>query len=124
MKSARKHKFYIDDERYPPDDSWTVIRNSRTALIMMDGMRQQNIKLDAISLDHDLGGDDTTRPIMYYMCMEDYWPTELYIHTGNPVGLEYLSQQAERYGPEGVVKGAAFDYWGHEYKAYMKPEAT
>ena len=96
-------RIYIDDIRAAPP-GWTVVRNSRVALIMIDGLRQQQIKIDAISFDHDLGGDDTTRPVMYYLCEHDYWPERVYVHSANPVGIEYLEGMVLRYAPENTLK--------------------
>lgn len=97
-------KFYIDDLRPAPDTSWTVIRNSRTALIAIDGFRIRNMHLQAVSLDHDLGGDDTTRPIMLYFCSNNYWPDEVYVHSANPVGVNWLQEMTIHYAPPGTLK--------------------
>ena len=96
-------RIYIDDIRTPPP-GWTVVRNSRTARIMIDGLRQQQIKIEAISFDHDLGGDDTTRPVMYYLCEHDYWPKTIYVHSMNNVGVDYLEGMVLRYAPEGTLR--------------------
>jgi hypothetical protein len=52
-----------------------------------------------MSLDHDLGGDDTTRPIVLWMCENESWPTTVHVHTANPVGREWLEGMIERYKP-------------------------
>jgi hypothetical protein len=54
-----------------------------------------------MSLDHDLGGDDTTRPIVLWCCENDFWPVEVRIHTANPVGRDWLEGMIERYKHEG-----------------------
>jgi len=96
-------RLFIDDIRDAPP-GWTVVRNSRTAHIMIDGLRQQGIKIESLSFDHDLGGDDTTRPIMYYLCEHDYWPEKVYVHSANPVGVDYLEGMVLRYAPENTLK--------------------
>lgn len=96
-------RLYVDDLRSPPP-GWTVVRNSKTALIMVDGMRIMNYKFEAISFDHDLGGDDTTRSLMYYLCEHDYWPDKVYVHSANPVGVDYLEGMVLRYAPAGTLQ--------------------
>jgi hypothetical protein len=56
--------------------------------------------------------DETTRPIMLWMCEHDFWPTELYIHTANPCGQEWLVGMALRYAPAGTLRGYGPNYWG------------
>ena len=52
-----------------------------------------------MSLDHDLGGEDTPRPVVIWFCEADYWPTEVVVHSANPVGIEWLEGMIERYKP-------------------------
>lgn len=59
--------------------------------------------IEAISFDHDLGGEDTTRPVVLYMCEFDFFPNKAYVHSANPVGIEWLTGMLDRYG-RGVVK--------------------
>lgn len=108
-------KLFVDDERPRPDDSWTLVTNSPDAMSLIKACHGSNYKIDTISLDHDLstqlGFDDDTRCIMLYMCEHDYWPENLYIHTANPCGEEWLVGMALRYGPKGVLKGYGMDFW-------------
>ena len=113
-------KRFIDDERPVPDISWTLIKNSHTALIMIDGLRKQGIVIDSISLDHDLGAPrfvkefDDTRCIVNYMIINDYWPVNLYVHTSNSVGESWLVGTIKRYSPPGILKGYGHNYWKHQ----------
>lgn len=34
-----------------------------------------------LSLDHDLGGEDTTRPIVLWMCETRIWPGTIRVHS-------------------------------------------
>lgn len=97
-------KIYIDDIRDPPDKSWTVIRELNVALDLIKVLEFYESKIEAISFDHDLGGDDTTRPVMMFLCEKNYWPKNIIIHTANPVGREYLEQLTIRYAPAGILK--------------------
>lgn len=58
---------------------------------------------DEISFDHDLGGDDTTRPVALWLAEHDAWPPVVRVHTANPVGRDWLEGIITRYGP-GVTK--------------------
>lgn len=87
-------RLWVDDLRPPPDESWSVAVSSAGAIYQLGLWR-----FDAISLDHDLGGDDMTRPVVLWMAEHDAWPTEVRVHTANPVGREWLVGMCDRYGP-------------------------
>lgn len=97
-------KIWLDDERRKPDSSWSHSRSSAEAIHALDIYRQMKMKVEAISFDHDLGGDDTSRKVILWMCEHDYWPEVVYVHTANPVGREWIVGMCERYGP-GVSPG-------------------
>ena len=100
LMSKFKICLWIDDLREPPDSSWTVARNSETALLYLDGIRNDpSIELEAISFDHDLGQDDTTRPVMMWLCENEFWPNKVLFHTMNPIGRVWLEGTAKRYAP-------------------------
>lgn len=104
---------WVDDLRPPPgarpmhnalgkrhglitwSSEWTWAKTSSDALDLLD-----EIPFDLVSLDHDLGGDDTTRPIVLWWCEHPWaWPTEVRVHSANPVGREWLEGMIERYKP-------------------------
>lgn len=89
-------KFWVDDERQAPK-GWHWFMTSDEAIAALNFIAPA--KVEAISLDHDLGGDDTTRPVVLWMCGNDYWPEKVYVHTANPVGREWLEGMVNRYGP-------------------------
>jgi hypothetical protein len=84
---------WIDDLR-PAPDGWTWAKTSSEAIVLLGKSR-----FDAISFDHDLGGDDTTRRVVLWLCENDAWPPVVHVHTANPVGRDWLVGMAERYGP-------------------------
>lgn len=96
---AREYKIWVDDERPKPDDSWFATKHSNIAILLMKALKRRGLVPRAISLDHDLGGDDTTRPVVLWMAEHEYWPERVYVHTANPVGREYLEGVVNRYGP-------------------------
>jgi hypothetical protein len=78
------YKLFIDDERNPPDDSWTVVRTVAEAKEIITSWDLPT----QMSLDHDLGGDETVMQILRWMA-ENYYeegPPSWQIHSANPVG--------------------------------------
>lgn len=93
-------KLWVDDLREPPE-SWTWAKTSAEAINLLVQAGERGHVVEEISLDHDLGGDDTTRPVMRWMCDPDnHWPDKVHCHTANPVGREYLEGMIRRYKPE------------------------
>ena len=92
-------KIWVDDLRPPPDDSWEWAKTSLEALGWLWHVRMcyEDCHIEVMSLDHDLGGDDTTRPIVLWMCENNFWPDEVVVHSANPVGIDWLEGMIERY---------------------------
>lgn len=84
---------WVDDIQTPPD-GWAWARTSSGAIdaLYLGGVQR-------LSLDHDLGGDDTTRPVVLWMCENGVWPQEIHVHSANPVGVEWLQGMIDRYRP-------------------------
>lgn len=100
MKQNPGLKLWIDDIRTPPDDSWDWMTTSNSAIAYMqmyldEGM--MSVPRHIISFDHDLGGDDTSRPVVIWM-IENNFKFDFYdVHSANPVGVEWLWGMIERY---------------------------
>ena len=87
------YKLFIDDERFPVDDSWIIVRSSAEAIQVLKDLGMPSF----ISFDHDLGGDDTSINFINYMigCLldnninlpEDF---DYYVHSQNPVGKQNI----------------------------------
>lgn len=92
-------RLIIDDERNFPklDGDITYIRSSTEAVDHL----WSNSSYDEIWLDHDLGDDDTIRPVvlaLQEMAWKSYPPTNhIVIHTMNPVGREYIRSALQRF---------------------------
>lgn len=108
---GRTVKLWIDDLRKDPDTEhaaysertgWVWAKSSGEAIALLTLRRAVGKKVDVIAFDHDLGGDDTTRPVMHWLIERDYWPATITVHTANPVGREWLVGMAKRYAPEGT----------------------
>jgi len=102
-------KIWIDDERPAPDDSWLVAKTSREALYLLRSVYATMVGLsdwahitylEEVSFDHDLGGEDTTRPVMLWMAEYGIWPKRVVVHTANPVGKIWLLGTARQWAPE------------------------
>lgn len=88
-------KLWVDDVRLPPGPDWLWAETSHDAIIELarGGVAE-------MSLDHDLGGEDTTRPVVIWLCHNpDRWPRVVRVHSANPVGREYLLGMIRRYNP-------------------------
>ncbi len=89
-------RLWVDDLRDPPAGWWWA-KTSRAAIDVLVAHRGQ---VEEMSLDHDLGGDDTTRPVVLFMCENEWaWPAKVLVHSANPVGVEWLEGMIERYQP-------------------------
>lgn len=85
-------KVFLDDLRFPPDDSWIVLRNSKEACDFFD----KHGLTGHWSFDHDLGGDDTTMIFLWYAIEKDMDNSNMIrnftydVHSANPVGVENI----------------------------------
>lgn len=95
-------KLWVDDERPAPDNTWTVATSSEQAIshLYMLGTPAVNGVFEEVSLDHDLGGDDTGMIVLDWMMSWDYWPAVLTIHTANPPARERMLRAANAEAPE------------------------
>ncbi len=94
---------WVDDLRPMPEGYMFHAKTSAEAIYWLSFFKPHQwcgtCKLTEMSLDHDLGGDDTTRPVVLWMIENDFWPVEVKVHTANPVGREWLEGMIERYKP-------------------------
>src|SRR5688500_17375942 len=95
-------KIWVDDTRMP-SSKWERCKTSQEAIMLLQACQVfHNLgKPDQIpevmSLDHHLGGEDTTRPIVIWMIENNFWPKEVRVHSANPVGVDWLTGMIERY---------------------------
>src|SRR5690348_2081796 len=57
-------KIWVDDIRTPPDNTWIWAKTSHEAIVLLTLSHVNDLDIEAMSLDHDLGGDDTSRRIV------------------------------------------------------------
>jgi hypothetical protein len=98
-------KIWVDDLRTPPDETWTWYKTSQETIeslarcLWLCRNKSAIYRDEIMSLDHDLGGEDTTRPIVLWMIENNFWPVEVKVHSANPVGYEWLTGMITRYKP-------------------------
>lgn len=100
-------KMWVDDIRTPPDETWTWFVDSELTIAFLKKFKEADEHkkiwnmdrswIEVMSLDHDLGGDDTTRPIVLWCCENNFWPVEVRVHSMNPVGHFWLTSMIDRY---------------------------
>jgi len=93
-------KLWIDDLRTPPDDTWDWVQTSDAAIALMRTFQDADLRsvpMEAVSFDHDLGGDDTSRRVVLWMIENDFTFKRYNVHSANPVGQEWLVGMIERY---------------------------
>lgn len=99
---------WVDDIRTPPEgwDNFFWARTSQEAIDYLAYVKEYcySDAIQVMSLDHDLGGDDTTRPIVIWMIENDYWPNVVRVHSQNPIGVTWLEGMVERYHPSNAHK--------------------
>ena len=90
-------KLWVDDLR-PAPDGWIWSKTSENTIDTL--MLSRPGEIVEMSLDHDLGGDDTTRGVVLWLCENpSYWPAIVLVHSANPVGREWLEGMINRYHP-------------------------
>ena len=96
---------FIDDERNIGGDDVQTARTSAEALQLL-----KSNSYDEIWFDHDLGGDDTTIPVVEYLAELAFngapYSAKIVIHTANPVGRATIKRTLERWKYPCVVKPA------------------
>lgn len=82
---------WVDDSQTPPD-GWAWAQTSAGAIdALCFGM------VERLSLDHDLGGDDTAHVVIRWMHENRMWPREIHVHSTDPVYIECLTRMINRY---------------------------
>lgn len=95
-------KLWVDDERPAPDDTWIVRLDSLSARYRLAIADALNEKVLEISLDHDLGADDTGMIVLDFMVEHGIWPEVLTIHTANPPARDRMLRAANAEAPPEV----------------------
>lgn len=98
LPPGRRRTLVVDDNRVLRhedefDDEVSYALTSAAALREL----QNSVPYDVIWLDHDLGGDDTTLPVVDWLVQNPIrGPEYVVVHTQNPVGRKRIIQALER----------------------------
>lgn len=95
------YKMFIDDLRTPPDETWILCKSSSEAI----EYTKNNGSPIYVSLDHDLGEDDTTMIFLKWLIDRDidtngkFIPEKFIwnIHSANPVGRDNMNSLLSSY---------------------------
>ena len=71
---------YLDNDR-PCPAGWIPAKSAEACIAIL---AQGNV--DAISLDHDLGGKKTGEDVVAWMISHKIWPKKISLHSTNPKG--------------------------------------
>lgn len=94
-------KLFLDDLRFPPDSSWTLVNNVRDCIRFL---RAVNVEVETLSLDHDLGDHAFGHGIHVINWLErevflygdtGVLPSRIVVHSQNPVGRENIVRAIE-----------------------------
>lgn len=88
-------RLWIDDERQCPE-GWEWAKTSEEAIFLL---RTTPFRIEAVSFDHDLGGDDTSRRVVNWMIENEVWADHVIVHSANPIGVDWLLGTVVRYFP-------------------------
>lgn len=106
-------KLWVDDER-PAPDGFVRAETSNNAILFLAVSANSGFYWDEVSLDHDLGGDDTGMKVLDWMIEYKVWPTELTIHTSNPPARKQMLAAANAEAPEWVKISVIYDHLNKE----------
>jgi hypothetical protein len=90
---------FVDDIREPTDiyidqGQWIIARTSKAAIEILESC----VEIFTISLDHDLGGNDTIEPVLtklQEMAFNGITCPVVQAHSSNPVGVQKIRAVAE-----------------------------
>lgn len=83
---------YVDDVRTPKSKNMVVARTYNDAVDIL-----KNIKVDFLSLDHDLGEKKTGYDIVKFMVLNDIEIPHINIHSANAVGVDNMTKLIKEY---------------------------
>lgn len=79
-------KLWVDDIRLPPD-GWFWAKTSEEAILFI---KEHGIP-EEMSLDHDLGGDDTVMVFLKWLAGNvEFKPFRWKVHSQNPIGKKNI----------------------------------
>lgn len=93
--TAAAMNLFVDDIRNPMDGEWVVVRSSSEAISWVEA----NGMPESMSLDHDLGGDDTVMVFLKWLFGfadgKGLGPPPYRVHSANPIGSKNIESFME-----------------------------
>lgn len=92
-------KIWLDDIR-TAQQGYECVKSVNQAKRLIENSEQNNIKIEILDLDHDLGdfasdGGDGIKLLDWLVERQTFYPINL--HTANPVGKDNMQRMIERY---------------------------
>lgn len=91
-------KIWHDDVRHPPS-GWKWLTNNRATKSFL-----RRYDVEAISLDHDLGGKETGLDLVEWMVEHNHLPESIHIHSWNAPGAKRMADTLKSAGKTPTVK--------------------
>lgn len=94
-----KALIYLDDLREAPE-GYTRVKSVNEAISLIESLEKQNIDIELIDLDHDLGdfsndGGDAIKLLDWLVERKTFYPVTL--HTMNVVGRDNMQKIIDKY---------------------------
>ena len=88
-------KLFVDDTREFPSAGYECCRDSRTAILLLSIM-----EFEFITLDYNLGGEDTGMEILYWMKENSVSVPHINIHSNHIFGREKMRKFCKENFPD------------------------
>lgn len=94
-------KLFVDDERFPVDNTWDIARTFHEAIYLLE-----RHEYTEISLDHDLAcfygnremtGQDILNWLIARKMSDLHVPLFVHVHSQNPVGRDRMQEDIDRH---------------------------
>ena len=96
-------RLFVDDIRIPETyglNGWTLAKTSKDAIEIL---KSENVV--EVSLDHDLGDEDTGYRVILWMEENGIWPRDgIYCHSANPVGRQRIQTVIDKMESEHSIE--------------------
>lgn len=108
-------KLFLDDQRTVPHfwgDEWTLCRTVDEAKMFVAKARDAGDDITAMSLDHDLGTEETRDDFVKWICEQRVVPPIIGLHSANPVGVKNMASKFQSYSKviDDSIKVVIYDY--------------
>lgn len=97
---------WVDDVRVPEEHNGVQytdwVKSSQEAILFLDTAKWYHKPIELISFDHDLSetSDDDAMSVLVWIQKNNFWPSNMRFHTGNPVGWDNMVKFATHYAPD------------------------